>query len=279
MLNVLEKFLFERFRDMPAWVRVTSYLVMLLLFVYLALVPRFVDGQLVIKDPSSGGLVPYRGGQLQVQVEGRSYKFSANEDGFWSVPIISRLPVALEIQVFHDDKGQWFPVTFSGARLWQLDAHRIEVWESVPHVRIAARGAAWLDALVPQARAELVLPQGIEPPAGDPELRKVERSVMTLIAQATGIKRVKINRRFPLSGRGAPSYLERVRIIQAIEKEHGIRIPDEHWRSMATAGDLAEYVVRRELLNEVYPELKGSDKSWPAIQQSLPPDRRPVYRP
>jgi hypothetical protein len=26
-------------------------------------------------------------------------------------------------------------------------------------------------------------------------------------------------------------------------------------------------------------QLKGSDKSWPAIQQSLPPDRRPVYRP
>lgn len=285
MLSILEKFLFENFRRMPAWVRVTSYLVMLVLFVYLALVPRFVDGQLVIKDPHSGGHVPYRGAQLQMQVEGRIYKFSANEEGFWSVPIVSRLPVGLEIQVFHEDLGQWFLVGFTGTQLWQLEAHRIEVSETKPYVQIARTSGwplhlaqSWPDALVPQARAELILPQTIDRNLAPAERHDLRRSVAATVADVTGKDSRLITPRFVLNVRGAPSYFTRVKIIGAIEKAHGIAIPDEHWRSMETAGDLMQYVKQRVLLKRALPQLEDSRKNWPALQQSLPPEQRPVYR-
>ena len=45
-----------------------------------------------------------------------------------------------------------------------------------------------------------------------------------------------------------------------------------------TAQDLANYVEQRVLLNRQYPELKDTRKAWPAIQQSLPQEERPVYR-
>jgi hypothetical protein len=50
----IEKLLFDKFSQMPAPIRVLAYLVFLGPFVYLVLAPRFVDGQLVVRDSSTG---------------------------------------------------------------------------------------------------------------------------------------------------------------------------------------------------------------------------------
>src|SRR5262245_16853234 len=70
MLTGLEQFLFGNFKRMPAGVRVVAYLFFLFLFGYLTVVPRFVNGQLVIAS-KNGGARPYRGGELAMHVDGR----------------------------------------------------------------------------------------------------------------------------------------------------------------------------------------------------------------
>lgn len=164
-------------------------------------------------------------------------------------------------------------------------AHRIEVSESKPFVQIAQAvprplrlAQSWFGAIVPQVRAELVLPQAIDQKLTLAERRDVRRSVTKAMSAATGKEGRLIGPSVTLNGRGALSYFARVRIIETIEKEHGISIPDEHWRSTATVRDLMEYVERWVLLKRTYPQLKDSTKNWPALRQSLPPEQRPVYR-
>ena len=60
MLSFLKKMIFEKFPEMPLPVRVFTYLAVLFLFIYLMLIPRFIDGQVIFKDPA-GGVIPYRG--------------------------------------------------------------------------------------------------------------------------------------------------------------------------------------------------------------------------
>ena len=90
----IPKFLFDQYVHLPGPIRTVMYIAFFLVFVYLLTLPRFLDGQLIVRDANSGGLLPYRGVDLQMQVEGRPYKFRSNEEGFFSVPIVGRWPGA-----------------------------------------------------------------------------------------------------------------------------------------------------------------------------------------
>jgi hypothetical protein len=282
MLDVLEKFIFTNFRGMPKWVRVSTYLFMVLLFAYLLLLPRFIDGQLVAVDGKTSGFVPYRGVELQMQVDGRDYKFRSNENGYWSVPVVSRLPGDVELQVYHEDKAQWFQLKFTAAQIWKGRAHRVEISGDAPFVKLAEAPAP-LAALLPSAHASLILPPGdvAAPPkpvpAAVPDLKDFEREVA---AAASAVLGAKVGGELLLKGSTAPTYLQRIQLIERLEKKYGFSIPDEHWRSMSTGTELADYLRKRQLLNQSNPQLTRDPKaSWPAIQQSFPPEQRPVFVP
>ena len=89
----------KKFSEMPLWVQIITYFVLLALYVYLFLCPRFVNGQMVVKT-GHGGLIPYRGVDLQISVEGRVLKFKTNESGYWSIPVVSMLPDSIRLQVY-----------------------------------------------------------------------------------------------------------------------------------------------------------------------------------
>ena len=75
------------------------------------------------------------------------------------------------------------------------------------------------------------------------------------------------------------SYIERIQIVEAAESVFGLKIPDEHWRRLATAGELTDYVKDRLFLEDQYPEVKQTQfpNSWAEIQQSIPAEKRPIF--
>ena len=55
---VIEDFLIKNFAKMLLTVRVSTYLFLLFLYAYLLLVPRFINGELLVQS-ASGGFIPY----------------------------------------------------------------------------------------------------------------------------------------------------------------------------------------------------------------------------
>jgi hypothetical protein len=255
MLTGLEQFLFGNFKRMPSAVRVFTYLFLLTLFAYLTVVPRFVNGQLVIAS-KNGGSKPYRGGELAMHVAGRVFKFKANEDGYWSVPVISLLPHTVRVQVYLVDADEWYPVDFRWLDLWTHDAFRLAVITNPPGVGIVsarasagpsriraalARAAQWL---VPDAVAG-VLQVPPDARASSAELSRVQREVVTAVGQVTGRDAGDITSGFPLTGASAPSYVQRIEIIGRLERVFSVRIPDEHWNFLMNVGELVDYLQKR----------------------------------
>jgi hypothetical protein len=277
MLSFLEKILFEKFREMPKFVRVTAYLVFLFVFVYLLLMPRFIDGHLSIKDPESGKLLDYRGAELRMQVEGRVYKFAANEDGFWSIPVVSRLPAAVDVQVFHEDMGQWLKIHFTPFLVWKSELHEVVISDSLPHIKITTTASP---EMTEAHAAELELQGGLGfDSLGNDELLRIRKRVLSTVSVAVKKGIDGIGDDYPLVGTGSPSYVQRIKIIDSIEKEFGFRIPDEHWRSFRNVGQLADYVQKRRKIvkSRIWRE-KRPPVEWPDLQESLPPGQRPIFR-
>ncbi len=311
MLTNIESFLFKQFPNQPLWVRVLAYLVLLGVFVYLTLIPRFIDGQLVVKDQSTGGLIPYRGANIQMQVEGRDYKFQSNEGGYWSIPIVSKLPAPIEFQVFHEDKGQWFKVRFTAVEAWRSGPRQVEISNSSPYISVATSltpdtKSAMIDMfnrlpipgvsdafagtlVVPYPAAEPTEKSARPAPASSsesgepPVLRQardtnVRKTVVLEISKVTGKSPSQIGDDYPLVGDQAPSYIERIQIIDKLERQFELKIPDEHWKSLTTVAQLTSYIQQRILLQQRYPHLKTETNDWATTQQSLPPEERPVFK-
>jgi hypothetical protein len=292
----IPKFLFDQYVHLPGPIRTVMYIAFFLVFVYLLTLPRFLDGQLIVRDANSGGLLPYRGVDLQMQVEGRPYKFRSNEEGFFSVPIVGRWPGALDIQIFHEDRRVWFDVKFSVADQWSGGNHRIEVLADKPFVRLAqdeaneapgplALVAQMLLSSVGSAHAQaMVLPKN--PQTESAQLSSRERAAIRQTVERIYADVV----RKPPSAPGSPSllagrtkdlsYVQRIQLISAIEKQFQITIPDEHWQQMEVVAQLADYVEKRKQLERSTPASRAAVKgatSWAVVQKEFPASEKPVY--
>ncbi len=289
MLTFFEKMLFEKFPGMPLPVRVFTYLFVLFLFAYLMLIPRFIDGQVVFKNPE-GGMVPYRGAEILMHTEGRDYKFTTNEYGYVSIPVVSSLPESLEVRVHNVDLDKEFPVKFTALQIWKNGTQRLVM--SNANVSIAA-GEGNFDAAPgtshwtgifgsSQAHAGVLqLPKNItSQPTTQPEEMHIRNTVISAVSRVTGKQPNAIDNNSPLTGNGSPTYMQRIQIINELEKTFGFIIPDEHWKSMVNVGQLVDYIQKREILqkNTQKSRAKNIPRNWQDIQQSLPPEQRPVFK-
>lgn len=109
----------SKFGSMPKAVQVFTYLIFVCLVVYLYLSPRVITGQ-IVATTENGGFVPYRGIQIQTHVQGHLLKFRTNEFGYWTIPLVNRLPDDVTIQVFHEDDKSWVPVTLKGGTFGRI---------------------------------------------------------------------------------------------------------------------------------------------------------------
>ncbi|MFH0783924.1 MAG: acyl carrier protein [Pseudomonadota bacterium] len=289
MLTFLEKMIFEKFHEMPLRVRVFTYFVVLFLFVYLMLSPKLIDSRIVFKD-QAGGEIPYRGAEVRMHIEGQDYKFMTNELGFVSIPIISRLPEAIEVRVNNVDLDREFPVTFNVLDIWKKGTIKLIMGKSDIHIAANEFGdtaaSFVMSALSDLHLLKISIAQAgmLSLPATDttitPEEKKnIRDSVISTVSATNGVNKESLDDSFPLSGGNAPSYTQRIKIIDSLEKKFGLKIPDEHWKSLSTIGQLIDYIQKRQQLNISLQKQnpKSVPKNWQDIQQSLPPAQRPNY--
>jgi acyl carrier protein len=288
MGTFIEDFLVKNFARMPLAVRIATYVFILFLYAYLLLVPRFINGELVVEN-KPGQYIPYRSGELKMIAEGHVFKFKANEEGVWSAPIVSRLPHTVKMSVYVVDADAYLDVEFKWRQLWTRDLFRVIVSENPPAVKVVASlgsrpiASVSLAALLQKIptiapnrawAGNLQLPSNLSSTRIDPaESKRVREKVIQTVAAVTGkdIRRISLDS--PLTGASAPTFVQRIEIIQRLEREFQIKIPDEHWNYINTVGELVDYVEKRQLL-----EKKGGSV---AAQPSTPArniQQRPVFK-
>lgn len=291
MLNIIEKILFEKFSEMPPFIRVLTYLVMLVLFIYLLLAPNFIDGHLKIKDPNTSRLIDYRGAELRMHIEGRTYKFTADEHGYWSIPVVSKLPKGFEFDVHDIDNDIWHKVKLSFFHIWLNKTCELEINNDPPTIymvynrdndklysRLFYGFIQYIPIKSKQAlAAELMNPVQLPLSLSEIEKARIKNSILLKISEITGKQLNEINQYFPLTGKKSPTYIQKIKLIQELEQEFSLVIPDEHWKYMENAGQLIDYLQKRQILFKNKPNSYRKE-DWPAIQRSFPPNRRPIFK-
>ena len=309
-MNPLD-FLERHFSQLPKSARVGVYLLVLTAYLYLLLAPRFINGQIVAKT-KSGGIIPYRGTEMQVRQEGRTLKYQSNEDGYWSIPIVSRFPELVRIQVYNQDESAWFETKIEAVDVWKKiwnNEFRITVLSAPPglHIERIARaedsvvvGTSPTFDLVSKASAGvLVLPQTVKAPATpvvkpmadtkpspsptsatiDGSKNNIDQLITQRYAQMTGKNTTPNN--LATASFTELSYVERIQLVTAIEKGVNIKIPDQHWKSFRTLAEISDYVFKRKVLESSDPKRYRINQAydWADIEANSPPAERPQFRP
>jgi len=317
----------SKFGSMPKAVQVITYLIFVCLVVYLYLSPRVITGQ-IVATTENGGFVPYRGIKIQTHVQGHLLKFRTNEFGYWTIPVVNRLPDDVTIQVFHEDDKSWVPVTLKGWDVWTKN-FRIEILPDKPLFKLQLAQASAHDAdrptqgrglIISTAHAGALIDKSTydrrlrrarpvapttstprrRPPiatsttrssrsmtgrtrtlAGirSPALNNISAKVSQTTARVLGRNPATIPLAFRLDRRNGVSYVQRIQVIQDLEKLFAVKIPDEHWRRLVTIDEIARYIFERQQLAKSFPQIKKYQKQndWPRIQQSIPTDKKPVF--
>ena len=266
---------------MPPWVRITAFFVALFVSVYLTLIPQFVNGYVYFKD-ELGGKWAYRGGEILVSVGGHDYKYIANENGYFSVPMISKLPQSFRLGFVHKDTGGRYDVTVPFTKLTTAAQLDFEVKTHPPSVVFAIARfrpelvpsmLAWASGAAAANAAEIMLPQGVAP-IERPEAKKVKDEVRGIIGREAKKPLGSLSEKTELTSTNGFPYTVKIRIVEAIEKKYGFRIPDDHWQSFRSVGELVDYTQKRIALDKVEP---SKDVNWPAYQNKVQTQGAPLF--
>ena len=195
--------------------------------------------------------------------------------------MVSRLPGAIRLQVFHQDAQTWFDVKLAWSDLWFNRNQRLVVTNEPNTIRLARQKpfvGRLAEILSPPAYAgKLVLPGPVTAPPAEPDATKpILAQIDKAIAAATGSP-APSSPEAPLSGPGAPSYVQRIQIINHLERQYDLRIPDEHWQQLRTKGELADYLQKRSTLERVQPDVYKQSNYWSVLQSQQPPTERAVF--
>lgn len=294
MIFALEKFLFDKFGQMPLAVRVFTYLFILFLFTYLLLVPRFINGELVYKF-KDGSTIPYIGGDLQMSVEGRLLKFKANEGGYWSVPIVSRLPRAVSVKFHHIDADRWYTVDFKAKGFWFKDMFQVEVTDKPPKVQLSARadnkgflpalyvalGQIFSSRLSSAEAAELILPRDMVSHEIDTrELEYIKNEIIKTVSNISGKELSQVTPSSRLVADMKVTYVQRIKIIKVLERKFNLQIPYEHWNYLHTVSELVDYIHKRKIIEKTkeYESSEEKPQNWQSIQEEAPLEKRPIFK-
>lgn len=102
-----ERLVFTQFAAMPLWVRVLTYLVFVAVAVHGYLVPRVVSGTVDVVEQDSKTHTAFSHGLVSV-VGDRSERYYADgrEDGTWSIPVPTQMPVGFELEFAEKENPQ-----------------------------------------------------------------------------------------------------------------------------------------------------------------------------
>lgn len=277
------KIVMSTINAMPRWVRIVAFFVALAVATYLALIPQFVSGFVFFKD-EAGGKWAYRGGEIVVSVGGRDYKYTVNENGYFSVPMISKLPQDLRLGFIHKDTGGRYDVIVPFKKMATAIDLDFEVKSAPPSVilvaeadgpglvervasRMIARGFPELVA------AELQLPDNVQA-IPKPAAAEVKKEIVDIVAREANKPAESLKATTEFTWANGFPYIVKIRVVDTIEKTYGFRIPDDHWQSFRSVGEVVDYTQKRIALDKVNPS-KGI--SWPEYQNKVQSQGGPLF--
>lgn len=276
MFGTIYEGTFKLLGDMPRWAKIVFFFILVALIVYGLLSPRLVVGSVrAMVDEEK--FKPVRAMSIQTQIMGHTHKVTTNDEGTWAIPLASAFPKKLELLLLFDEIAAIEPVKIDTMDLWIHDSVIIYVkGNEVDRVEIASSttdnlsGAlAWIGSLAGTAALaddktlDLAQPTDPSPPPDD-----VRATVVEIIAReaTTDAGNATVDNQI----------LNRQNIIELIEKEFSLPIPDEHWQKLKTAEDIAGYVDTRLELNKSVPQLKTirQPDDWAKTVVTLDPPSR-----
>jgi acyl carrier protein len=245
-MNPFQWFL-DNLAKMPKWVQVTTWFLLLVLTFYFYLAPRFVNGHAVVQL-MEGGFIDYRGATIRTHVEGRVFKFKSNEDGYWSVPVVSRMPQDLRLEIYHEDKKAWYEARVAASTVWKsafgtTDVKLVLDSGDKPVTIVVTEASSAVNRFV---TALLSAFEGTAHAQGHLTMERIGIRTRELTAGLLSRIPQDVPADLKLAGTVELTYTQKIQIIHAVEEEFKIQIPDEEWRQMPTLADLADYVFKHQ---------------------------------
>jgi acyl carrier protein len=113
--------------------------------------------------------------------------------------------------------------------------------------------------------AELNLPEGTikleKTRAGD-----IKHEVLNIIAREAKKPEASLNNSTDFTWTNGFPYIVKIRIVDAVERKYGFRVPDDHWQAFRTVGEVVDYTQKRIVLDK----FKSSDGiTWPEYQNQI----------
>jgi len=263
----LENFLLNNISKMPLWVRVTSYLVLLALFVYTSLLPEFVDGEIRISN-EDGSYIYYTLGEVSMVVDGKEISTRLNDKGRWSLPVLEKIPKDKTISIKYTTRERTqrnFDIILK--KSYFLSSRLVVVYhnpDSDQKFYLAepedSRGAKVFDQLL-----ELIAPRisyaGVSPSERD----RVNSIVNELAAEQTKDSTVNIFEKYNLDSK------DEILLKEAVEEKHKIKIPAQDWLNIKTSNDLDAVISTEQEKTQVkvgteigyaYYGIQNNDSTW-----------------
>ena len=132
---------------------------------------------------------------------------------------------------------------------------------------------AWASGAGSASAGELLLPQSVAP-IERPEAKKVKDEVRDIIGREAKKPLGSLSEKTEFRSTNGFPYIVKIRIVEAIEKKYGFRIPDDHWQSFRSVGELVDYTQKRIALDKVEP---SKDVNWPAYQNKVETRGAPLF--
>jgi hypothetical protein len=240
-----ESFLLGTFVTLPKGIRVALYVLVFLVIVYSQfLLPNLLTGRLV-NESDRGVVLP--GNVIYWVNNHRSFTEIDEKSGAWSLPLFSRLPRAVEIEVkILKSKPQKISIPFSTVLLSRLSADPIEIkvkrLASAPDVDafdlivMSSQDYKWLAQLSPIRSAHA---------------QSTERSAKGASTETTAESVLRIAQRLSKNSfigpqdyieKALPNALDQAALLHAVQVGYGIHLPSSVFEKSKTIGQLSSDV-------------------------------------
>jgi acyl carrier protein len=254
--------------SLPKTARVIAYFLILGLYIYLTLTPSFIWGECFIKN-ADGSVTPFRAGIVYCVIEGRSIKGQINEEGIWSVPIVSKLPG--KITVYFECDNKKYPLTFTSS-VFSKHEYKVYVTESPLRFQIAqskqsnplqmaamfckgllrclSPGEAFAQTSKKIAKSIKIAPVPPPRPPQDELAEKVYKTIARTLeinpSQVTSTMSLRRAADYAqIKSEMAITQVKRIRLVEDLQRTFGIRISDTEWSLVNTVSD-AEQIIRQK---------------------------------
>ena len=278
----LETFVFKKWDKLPAAFRVLSYFILLFTYIYILLMPKFIDGIITFQN-EKGGWFPYRNANIEYYIDGRLIKATTNESGYWSLPLINYLPHSIEITVKKIEDNSPMPINLGVGSIWTNKLNnnyfKLQVLGDLLKIKEPEKRSKTSYILGKKLYAEsLKLPEVIINTATTTPISFIENKIIDNVKELCTNADV-VNKQYSITDVSNVSKLNQIVLVEKIQKDFNIDIPDDHWVKLNIVNDVIEYVNSRLVLQKYFQDnYQQQDLSFRNIYKQLPNELKPVFQ-